>query len=85
MLASELYALSLGLDVAATIKSTLDQMFPGTVQGKIPLTMCIDSRSLYECLVKLGTTQEKNLMIDLLCLRQSYERREITGNPMDQG
>lgn len=78
VLASELYALSLGFDVAATIKSTLDQMFPGTAQGQIPLTMCIDSRSLYECPVKLGTTQEKRLMIDLLCLRQSYERRGIT-------
>ena len=40
--------------------------------------MCINSKSLYECLVKLGTTQEKRLMIDILCLRQSYERREIT-------
>ncbi len=78
VLASELYALSLGFDVAATIKSTLDQIFSGTPQGKIPLSMCIDSKSLYECLVKLGTTQEKRLMIDILCLRQSYERREIT-------
>ena len=56
VLASELYALSLGFDVAATIKSTLDQMFSDTTQGKIPLSMCIDSRSLYECLVKLDTT-----------------------------
>lgn len=78
VLASELYALSLGFDVAATIKATLDQILSGTAQGRIPLSMCIDSRSLYECLVKLGTTQEKRLMIDLLCLRQSYERREIT-------
>ena len=78
VLASELYALSLGFDVAATIKSTLDQIFSGAPQGKISLSMCIDSRSLYECLVKLGTTQEKRLMIDILCLRQSYERREIT-------
>jgi hypothetical protein len=27
--------------------------------------------------VKLGTTQEKRLIVDLMCLRQSYERREI--------
>ena len=47
-----------------------------TIQ-KIHLSMCIDSKSLYECLVKLGTTQEKRLMIDILCLRQSYERRGI--------
>ncbi|KHJ30929.1 hypothetical protein EV44_g4216 [Erysiphe necator] len=40
--------------------------------------MCIDSHSLYDCLVKLDTTKEKRLMVDILCLRQSYERREIT-------
>ncbi|EEA24070.1 conserved hypothetical protein [Talaromyces marneffei ATCC 18224] len=44
----------------------------------LPLVLCTDSKSLYECLVKLGTTREKRLMIDLMCLRQSYERQEIT-------
>lgn len=76
VLASELYALSLGFDISATIKSTLDQILSGLPQG-IPLTLCVDSKSLYDCLVKLGTTHEKRLMIDMLCLRQSYERREI--------
>lgn len=42
------------------------------------MILLIDSRSLYDCLVKMGTTSEKRLMIDLMCLRQSYERREIT-------
>ncbi len=32
---------------------------------------------LYDCLVKLGTTPEKHLMVDIMCLQQSYERREI--------
>ena len=36
-----------------------------------------NSKSLYECLVKLGITQEKRLMIDVMCLRQAYKRREI--------
>ena len=31
----------------------------------------------YECLVKLGTTKEKRLMIDIMAIRQSYERREL--------
>lgn len=44
----------------------------------IPLTIFTDSKSLYDCLIKLGTTNEKRLMIDLMCLRQSYQRREIT-------
>jgi hypothetical protein len=44
---------------------------------ELPLILYTDSKSLYECLVKLGTTQEKRLMIDIICLRQAYERREI--------
>ena len=45
----------------------------------LPLTVVYtDSYSLYECLVKLGTTKEKRLMIDIMALRQSYERRELT-------
>lgn len=80
VLASELYALVLGFDLSATLKSTTDQILPGSPQGMkaIPLSICTDSLSLYDCLTKLGTTQEKRLMIDILSVRQSYERREIT-------
>jgi hypothetical protein len=73
-LAAELYAMSLGFDYAAVIKSTVQQI----MNRPIGLTMYIDSKSLYDCLVKLGTTYEKRLMVDIMCLRQSYERREIT-------
>ena len=38
----------------------------------------MDSYLLYECLVKLRTIKEKRLMIDIIALRQSYERRELT-------
>ena len=77
VLAFELYALSLRFDIAITIKFILNQMFFDTAQGKISLFICIDSRSLYKCLIKLDTTQEKRLIIDILCLRQLYKRREI--------
>ncbi|KAI1002385.1 hypothetical protein K3495_g5816 [Podosphaera aphanis] len=63
-----------GFDIGAAVKSTVEQL----TRTKFPLILCTDSKSLYDCVVKLGTTQEKRLMIDLMCLRQSYERREIT-------
>jgi hypothetical protein len=75
VLASELYGTSHGFDAAAAIKSTVTQLLH--LPEPLPLVICTDSKSLYDCLVKLGTTQEKRLMIDLMCLRQSYERHEI--------
>jgi Reverse transcriptase (RNA-dependent DNA polymerase) len=73
VLASELYAMAYGFDIAAVIKSTAEKI----LCKPIPLALCTDSKSLYDCLVKLGTTREKRLMIDLMCLRQAYERREV--------
>ncbi|EED17240.1 hypothetical protein TSTA_022940 [Talaromyces stipitatus ATCC 10500] len=64
----------------------LDQVYPDSTvnmitkrlgQPEMPVVVCTDSYSLYECLTKLGTTKEKRLMIDLMALRQSYERHEI--------
>jgi len=43
-----------------------------------PTIIYTDSYSLYECLVKLRTIKEKRLIIDIIALRQSYERRELT-------
>ena len=60
--------------MGAAIKSTIQRILQ---LEQLPLVLCTDSKSLYDCLVKLGTTQEKRLMVDLMCLRQAYERREI--------
>jgi hypothetical protein len=73
VLASELYGMVHGFDMGASVKATVDR----ALGIELPLVVCTDSKSLYECLVKLGTTQEKRLMIDVMCLRQAYERREI--------
>ena len=68
-----------GFNHGAVIKATIEKI----LQISLPLILCTDSKSLYDCLVKLGTTQEKRLMVDLMCLRQSYERRLIT-EPSDE-
>jgi hypothetical protein len=75
VLASKLYSITYSFDIGAIIKSTLEQILRIKT---LTLLFCTDSKSLYNCLVKLGTTQEKRLIIDLIYLRQSYERQEIT-------
>jgi hypothetical protein len=74
VLAANLYAMTNEFDADSVIKSIIQRIF------NIFLSMILltDSRSLYDCLVKLEITSEKRLIIDLMCLRQSYERRKIT-------
>lgn len=78
ILASELYAMVAGLDMAISISTTLNRIMKQLGFNDIPVVICTDSFSLYECMVKLGTTKEKRLMIDIMAIRQSYERRELS-------
>jgi hypothetical protein len=78
VLALEIYGMVGGVDMAIAINTTLHMINEQLDLPKVSIVVCTDSYSLYECLVKLGTTKEKRLMIDIMALRQSYERREIT-------
>ncbi|KAM4061125.1 polyprotein [Hirsutella rhossiliensis] len=78
VLASEIYGMVNGFDIGISLATTIRKITDRLNLPPIPLIVCTDSFSLYECLVKLGTTKEKRLMIDIMALRQSYERREIT-------
>jgi hypothetical protein len=69
----ELYEMTHSFDIEIVIKRTLRRIF----EINISLILCIDSKSLYDCLVRLRTTQKKRLMINVMSLRLSYERREI--------
>lgn len=62
------------LDVGKIIKSTTDKILDIK-----PLLMIFytDSKLLYNCPVKLYNTQKKWLMVNIMCLRQSYERCKI--------
>ena len=77
VLAAEIYGMVAGVDMAIAIGTTLEMITTQLSIPTIPIIVCTDSFSLYECLVKLGSTKEKRLMIDIMALRQSYERREL--------
>jgi hypothetical protein len=66
-----------GVNIAYTIGSTVNIVTKQLDLPMIPIIVCTNSYSLYECLVKLGTTKEKRLMIDIMAIRQSYKRREL--------
>jgi len=63
-----------GFNIEALLKATINKI----LQIDIPLVLCTDSKSLYKCLVKLDMTQEKRLIIDILCLCQLYKHCKIT-------
>ena len=64
--------------MAITINTTIKMIVSQLGFLAPPIIICTDSYSLYECLVKLGTTKEKRLMIDIIAIRQSYKQREVT-------
>jgi len=77
VLASKIYRIVAGTDTAFAIGSTLKIITEQLDLLAIPTIVCTDLYSLYKCLVKLGTTKEKRLMIDIIAIRQLYKRREL--------
>lgn len=76
-LASEVLATVASLDASYVEVCTINMILRNRGLEPLPVIVCTDSFSLYECIVKLGTTKEKRLMIDIQAIRQSYERREV--------
>ena len=78
VLALKVYGIVRGVNIAIAINTTIKIV---TNQLRLPLTpiiICTDSYLLYKCLIKLRTTKEKRLIIDIIAIRQSYKRRELT-------
>ncbi len=66
VLAAKLYAFAHDFDLETTLKATLFAILDRFVS----LVLCIDSKSLYDCLIKLDTTQKKRFMINVMSFRQ---------------
>jgi hypothetical protein len=69
VLASEVYGIVAGVDIAYALILTLRIITAYLGLPIMPTIVCTDSYSLYECLIKLGTTKEKRLIIDIIALR----------------
>jgi hypothetical protein len=66
-----------GVNISFSITATINLILRQLNVPLLPLVVYIDSYSLYECIVKLGITREKRLMINIIALREMYERREL--------
>jgi len=58
-----------GVNIAIIIGTTLKIITDRLELPVIPIIIYTNLYSLYKCLVKLGTTKEKRLMIDIIALR----------------
>ncbi len=74
VLAIELFVMIHDFDVDSVLKSILIKMLDVIVS----LILVTNSKFLYDCLIRLDIIVEKRLIIDVMILRQFYERREIT-------
>ena len=77
VLALEIYGIVGGVDIAIVINTTIKMIIDQLGLSQIPTIVYTDSYSLWECLIKLGTTKEKRLIIDIIALCQLYKRREL--------
>ncbi len=73
VLTAELYALANDSNLEAVLKATLFNILDRLTS----FVFYTDSNSLYNCLIKLDTTQKKRLMIDVMNRWQLYKRRKI--------
>jgi hypothetical protein len=68
MLASKICAMAIGVNIAVAIGTTINKIIDRLGVPKAPVIVYINSLLFYEYLVKLGTTKEKRLIINIMAL-----------------
>jgi hypothetical protein len=58
-----------GFNIGTLVKSIINKV----LEIELILVIYTDSKSLYKYLIKLGTTREKRLIINIICLCQVYK------------
>jgi hypothetical protein len=78
VLALEIYNIVRDVDIAIVINTIIKIITKQLGFLQTLIVVCTNLYLLYKCLVKLGITQEKRLIIDIIALWQLYKRKEIT-------
>src|SRR5438876_9863906 len=66
-----------GTDIVILLLTTYTMICGQLGLNNFLVVMCTNSFLLYKCLVKLGTTKEKQLMINIMALWQLYKHCEL--------
>ncbi|TVY38402.1 hypothetical protein LOCC1_G008833 [Lachnellula occidentalis] len=64
----KVYRMITSIDIGIMISTTLKRIIKELGMPLIEIIIYIDSYSLYKCLVKLSTTKEKRLIINIISL-----------------
>jgi hypothetical protein len=76
-LASKICGAIDSLDLAYVIITTLKIITDQRNLPKILIILYTDSKFLYKYIIKLRTTKEKYLIINIIVIRQAYEKKEL--------
>lgn len=73
IMAAEIHGLVYGFDQTYVVREALEEV----LDRKISIEVYVDSKSVFDVVVKDGSTSEKRLQIDIFALRESYSRAEL--------
>ena len=65
------------VDISFIIAATVSMILRQLSLPLIPLVVYTDSLLLYDYIIKLGIIRKKRLMINIMALREIYERQEL--------
>jgi hypothetical protein len=66
-----------GVDIAIAIRTTVNKITDRLRLPKAFVVVCTNFLFLYECFIKLETIKKKRLIINIIALRQIYERQKV--------